>query len=345
MAKRTFCIVVPALNEEKVIAASLQAMKNIVRPDNIFVVSDGSDDKTTGIARKEGVNVMGLRHNCGKATALKKLIKSRQLTKNYSYILFSDADSRLSRNFMGEIRKFIKQKPALIVGTVASDKKGLVSAFRTYEYGISHRIYKHAQNIISAVTVAPGCASLYRSDVLDKLELQSSTLTEDFDLTIQIHQKKLGQIIYAPHAVVTTQDPVTLRDYWKQVLRWNTGTWQNIFLHKLYKPNSKLNLELYFLLFDNVLWIFTVFLAFSHPLIFVRLIFASLLTISILSLIISFIEKKYWIIPYIPLFSIFYFINIVSFYYALLRVIFGRKKSLLWDKVNRYLVTVPATRA
>lgn len=343
MDKNTFCVVVPALNEEEVIGASLQAMKKILSSKDIFVVSDGSTDKTALIAKKANVNVMNLRNNCGKATALKKLIKSRNLTKRYSYVLFSDADSRLSENFMSEIKKYKKQKPALIVGTVNSDRKGLISAFRTYEYCVSHKIYKSAQNFMSAITVAPGCASLYRSDVLEKLDLQSSTLTEDFDLTIQIHKKKLGQIIYAPLAVVTTQDPMTFKDYWKQVLRWNTGTWQNIFLHKLYKPNSKLNLELYFLLFDNMLWIIIFALAIMRTFIFVHLFLGTFITISALALLVSFIEKKYWIIPFIPFFSIFYCINIFCFYYSIFRVLFGAKKNLLWNKVNRYSVAPSAS--
>jgi cellulose synthase/poly-beta-1,6-N-acetylglucosamine synthase-like glycosyltransferase len=244
---------------------------------------------------------------------------------------------------MEEIKKFVKEKPALIVGTVSSDRKGLISAFRTYEYGISHKIYKYAQNAIGAITVAPGCASLYRSDVIEQLNIQSSTLTEDFDLTIQIHQKKLGKIIYAPSAVVTTQDPLTFRDYWKQILRWNTGTWQNIFLHKLYKPNSKLNLELFFLLLDNFLWIATLVFVILHPLVLLVSMGFTLATISVLALMVALIEKKYWVLPYIILFPVFFYINIVAFYYSIFRVLFGKKGTLLWNKASRYAVS--GTRA
>lgn len=336
MSKKTFCVVIPAFNEEQVITTSLRSLKKIVKREDIFVVSDGSKDSTVSLAKKEKVNVMALRINGGKAIAQDKIIQSRKLTKRYKYILFSDADSSLNKDFGREIRKMIKYNPALIVGTVTSDKKGLISAFRTYEYGLSHRIYKSAQNAISSITVAPGCASLYRNDVLEKLELKSPTLTEDFDLTIQIHQKKLGRIIYAPLAKVTTQDPLTLGDYWKQITRWNTGTWQNIFRYKLYKPNSKLNLELYFLLLDNLLWIATFIFAVFYPMLFLNMLFAMLITVSSLSLIIAIIERKFWIIPYIPCFPIFYFMNIGSYYYSIVRAIKGRNKVLQWNKVSRY---------
>jgi poly-beta-1,6-N-acetyl-D-glucosamine synthase len=336
MAKRTLSVIIPAYNEEKVISSSLQSLTKVIDCKDIFVVSDGSTDNTVSIARAEGVNVLALEKNGGKGVAQKKVIEHYKLTKKYKYVMFADADSCLSDNFLAEVEGCLKINPALIVGTVTSHKKGLISAFRTYEYGLSHRIYKSAQNTIQAVTVAPGCASIYRGDVLAKLDLDSPTLTEDFDLTIQIHKKKLGKVIYVKDAVVTTQDPLTFRDYWKQVLRWSTGTWQNFFMHKLYKPNSKFNLELLFLFLDNFLWLATLYVAIFHPQLFLNMFEAMFASIAILGSIVAFLERKFWILPYTPLFPIFYFINIFAYYYSLFRVIFGGKKTFAWNKVGRY---------
>jgi len=336
MAKRTFCVVIPAFNEEKVIASSLRSMKKIFKTQDIYVVSDGSKDKTVSIARSKGVNVMALRQNGGKAVALRKLITSRNLTERYRYVLFSDADSRLDQNFLLEIKKVIKLKPALAVGTVISDKKGLISAFRTYEYGVTHLVYKNAQNGIKTITVAPGCASLYRSDALTKLDLSGRTMTEDFDLTIQIHQKKLGDVIYAPKALVVTQDPMTIRDYWRQIVRWDTGTWQNIVEHKLYKPNNKFNLEMYFLTIDNFLWLATIIFTILHPNLFPLFLLSTILTIAVFATLIAFLQRKLWILLYCPLFPLFIFLNISAYYYSLSRVLFSDRKSFLWQKVKRY---------
>src|SRR5205823_656630 len=110
------------------------------------------------------------------------------------------------------------------------------------EYGLSHRVYKQAQNKMRTITVAPGSSSLYRSDVLRELDFGNQTLTEDFDLTLQIYRRKLGRVVYAPRAKVITQDPPTLKDYWNQVMRWYTGFWQNVFMHRIYLPTSMVNL-------------------------------------------------------------------------------------------------------
>src|SRR6266498_1563115 len=212
--KRSFCVVVPAFNEAQVIEASLDRLLGLLLQGDIYVVSDGSSDETGRIARRMGVNILTLARNQGKARALHSLIQFFELTKKYDYILFSDADSQMAPDFLTVAQKYLQDRPACIVGTVKSDKYGLISAYRTYEYSLTHQIFKRAQDILNVITVAPGCASLYRSDIIDQLEFSHRTLTEDFDLTIQIHQKKLGQIVYAPDAYVITQDPPTVRDYW-----------------------------------------------------------------------------------------------------------------------------------
>jgi len=336
MQKKSICVVIPAYNEEKVIEASLCALKKLVPKKDIYVVSDGSQDNTVPLAYKASVNVLPLQENFGKAKAISHLIKSYNLAIGYEYVLFSDADSRLAANFLKEIRPFIKSKPACVVARVASDKKGFFSAFRTYEYGLSHFIYKNAQNVMKTITVAPGCASLYRSDVLKKLNFSNKTLTEDFDLTLQIHEKKLGEIIFAPKALVYTQDPITFKDYWRQVLRWNTGFWQNLFLHKLYKPTKKINFEIYLSLLDLFAGIATLtYLAF-HPTFLIKFVITLFAMTILLAIIIISAQKQFWAIIYTPLFPFIYGVNLVAYILSFFRAIF--RKNLPWQKVARYKI-------
>lgn len=338
MAKRNYCAIIPAFNEEEVISSSLKSLKTVLNPEDIYVVSDGSTDKTVKKAIKEAVNVLDLQPNKGKALAQKKVIDVFRLTKRYKYILFTDADSKIDGAFLNEAKKYVQADPALIVGTVTSDRHGLISAFRTYEYGLSHRIYKNAQNIMETIAVAPGCASLYRSKVLEKLDLDNNTLTEDFDLTIQIHQRKLGKIIYAAKAKVITQDPMTLQDYWKQILRWDTGTWQNIVMHRLYKPNARLNIELYFLMIDNFLMLASIVLAIRYPLALLYILVAIFLSVYLFALIVGLVEKKYWILRYVFIFPLFYVINLAAYFYSIYRAITTKREKPLWQKVTRYNV-------
>jgi cellulose synthase/poly-beta-1,6-N-acetylglucosamine synthase-like glycosyltransferase len=163
--KSELAIIIPAFNEERVIGASLKVLTRVIHVDHIYVVSDGSVDRTVEIAEGYGVNVLGIKNNLGKAGALAAVIDAYKLVDKYEYLLFSDADSRLEPNFLDLIRPYLKDRPACIVGTVCSDRHGVISAYRTFEYGYGFHIIKRAQNVLRMITVAPGCASLYRSDI------------------------------------------------------------------------------------------------------------------------------------------------------------------------------------
>ncbi|HKH45822.1 MAG TPA: glycosyltransferase family 2 protein [Thermoanaerobaculia bacterium] len=62
--------IVPAYNEQETIAEVIAVLKATPSIDEIFVVSDGSDDRTVEIARDLGVRTIHLRENQGKGMAM-----------------------------------------------------------------------------------------------------------------------------------------------------------------------------------------------------------------------------------------------------------------------------------
>ncbi len=329
------CVVIPAYNEALVIEDSLKALAQITDLAHVFVVSDGSKDNTAELARKHTDNVLEIVKNGGKALALEQLIAHFGLSTKYRYILFSDADSQLDPHFFEAIHDAAQKLPACIVGSVVSQKKGLVSAYRTVEYALTQLIFKQAQSYIGTIAVAPGCASAYRSDVLRELHFGGGTLTEDYDLTLQIHAQRLGPIIYAPKARVLTQDPLTIGDYWKQIIRWHTGFWQNFFLHRVYFPRRSVHYEILVLTLDSISWIAVITASIFFPVEFLRLLVLSLTVSWTLTAAVIIIEKTWWTIPYLPLFPFFQLMNIIGYTYSFGRAVLGGKK-LGWDKVQRY---------
>ena len=62
--------IIPAFNEEKIIASTVMALRSIGGIDEIIVVDDGSEDRTAELARKAGAIIFSLAENCGKGQAL-----------------------------------------------------------------------------------------------------------------------------------------------------------------------------------------------------------------------------------------------------------------------------------
>ncbi len=266
--KRTIAALVPAHNEEKVIAETLEFLLQSFDRQDIYVVDDGSTDSTVAIARRYTDNVLPLYPNIGKATAMNTVISYYQLADRYEYLLPMDADTKITKNFLdsalGTMHEDTGRKIACVVGKVIGSKHSWVTTYRLWEYEVAQSIHKAAQSEEEAIIVCPGCSTIYRASIFKDIQIPTGTLTEDMDFTFQIHRKKVGTIIYNPDAIVVTQDPLTLRDFLKQIDRWYTGFWQCVVKNNIPWGGQALDMEVAMLglegLFNGLLVMSFIFL-------------------------------------------------------------------------------------
>jgi cellulose synthase/poly-beta-1,6-N-acetylglucosamine synthase-like glycosyltransferase len=265
--KKGVAIIVPARNEEMVLSDTLNSLLKLVSPSDLYVVDDGSTDDTAEIAKAFTKKVFRI-ENQGKATALNKCLRHYRLTKRYDYILFMDADTRPQEDFlkiaMKHFEKDSKKQIVCVVGRIKSYGTSFISKYRQWEYQISHYVHKQAQWYMSSILVVPGCATVYRSKVFDKLEFPNGTLTEDMDFTFLMHRKKIGKMVFEKNAIVRTQDPENISHFVKQISRWYTGFWQVVRKHGIPWEGQMLDLEAAILALEGLYnGIFVILLFFS----------------------------------------------------------------------------------
>ena len=231
-------VILPAHNEELLIRKSVQALKELLNPKQIYVVSDGSVDKTYRRGRMEGVHVSYLNPGRGKAKALVYLLKRFRLFDKYKLIFIVDADTMIDKDFLKNALPVFNDSDTAVV--FASSKihwpahflPNLGLYFVAYRDRLVHLlkyllIYGQTWKYTNVNYVIPGFATLYRSEVLKQLEIDTpGLLIEDFNLAFQLHKKRLGKIGYLPGAIAWDHYPNNLSDYWKQVRRWNIGFFQ-----------------------------------------------------------------------------------------------------------------------
>ncbi len=232
-------LLIPAHNEAMVLTDTIQgAIQAGVKAKDIYVVNDSSSDDTEAIAKR----LLGQRHvlsvqRAGKALALKAGIEHFKLIKKYEWVQIIDADSVFSVNYFSNIRSHFQPGVAAVCGQVKSLQNNWITSFRAMEYTIFQDFYKTLQSQFNMIGVMPGPATCFNTKVLSQLDFSNDTLTEDFDMTIQVHRRQLGRIIYVQTAHSWTQDPPTLPIYIKQISRWYTGFFQ---VMKKYKVGSRL---------------------------------------------------------------------------------------------------------
>ncbi len=345
-------IIIPAHNEEKVIKATIVAAIAVAGRTNVYVVDDGSKDKTTLVARKLTGNVLTLRNNNGKANALNTGISKFKLTKRYKYIMPVDADTVVARNFFERVFPIFeedrKEKIAAVVGKVLGRNKKWITTYRLWEYEINQAVHKAAQSMLGAITVCPGPSTVYRSRVFDKLKYSADTQTEDMDFTFKIHRKRLGKIVYESSATVSTQDPATIYAYIGQLKRWYSGFWQCILKHKVPWGGQKLDAEAGLLATDallNVLLavLFVVLVPASFildPMVLISPVVADLVIFMLPSILFVSIRRRlYKLILLLPLFYMLRIIGSFVFFYSFFKITLGIRvrASSSWN-TSRYRV-------
>jgi cellulose synthase/poly-beta-1,6-N-acetylglucosamine synthase-like glycosyltransferase/peptidoglycan/xylan/chitin deacetylase (PgdA/CDA1 family) len=223
-------VVMPVMNEEKVIAGTLEALATSTHPEfEVVVVVNGSTDGTLEIAEQYAEKYEWLRvieSPAGKAIAL----NAGHDEAKYDIIVSIDADTKvvpstltmLARHFadprVGGVAGHIK------VGNLFSlfSLKGMLTRFQATEYLMGICLYKTAEG----VAVAPGALSAWRKRILEEVGgIHSDTLAEDFDLTLRV--RRAGWLVVQDNeAVAYTEAPETIRGLLGQRERWMRGTMQ-----------------------------------------------------------------------------------------------------------------------
>ncbi|WP_160050348.1 MULTISPECIES: glycosyltransferase [unclassified Nocardiopsis] len=255
----SLAVIIPAHNEEPVIGAAIASAMSLFPRWDVYVVSDSSRDSTAEIAAKTGVNVLELLTNRGKAGAIEAVIEEFALTDNYDGVLILDADTELDPGYVdGARRQLADPSVAAVAGFVVSEWKPrertfvgrTISAYRDRLYFMLQYLMRFGQTWRYANTafIVPGFASVYRTRALREIEVNPKGLViEDFNMTFEVHHKRLGRVSMDPDTKAYSQDPFTFRDYYKQVSRWTLGFWQTVRRHRFWPSLFWACLALYIL--------------------------------------------------------------------------------------------------
>jgi cellulose synthase/poly-beta-1,6-N-acetylglucosamine synthase-like glycosyltransferase len=242
---RRVAAIVPAHNEAGVIESTLIALARILPIRNVHVISDGSTDDTARVAREVGAHVLELEPGRGKANALAEGIRQYRLLDRFAILLIVDADSQLDKDYLSRgLRYFDDPDVAAVAGFVITDWPGrkeswwsrFLVAYRERVYVLTQYLQKYGQTwrYTNVTYIVPGYASMYRTRALAQIDIAAPGLViEDFNMTFELHNKRLGRVAFHPRVIGYTQDPNNLRDYVRQVKRWQLGFWQTLRRHGL----------------------------------------------------------------------------------------------------------------
>jgi cellulose synthase/poly-beta-1,6-N-acetylglucosamine synthase-like glycosyltransferase len=231
-------IIVPAYNEERVLARALDAIVEVDYPNKeVIVVDDGSTDQTHIIALKYKDKFQNIssrysvinKLNGGKASAINYAL---QFSKT-DIVITIDADSIIGRNAIKSIVKYFYNSNVVgVAGYIrVFNSANLLTNCTALETVTAWNSVGRAHSLLGTIMIIPGALGAFRKKrVIERGFYGKDTLTEDFDLTISL--LKTGEVIrFDESSLCYTEVPSNLRDLYNQRKRWYAGNLQTLIRH------------------------------------------------------------------------------------------------------------------
>ncbi len=234
-------VLIPAYNEEKVIARTIRSVlmstyKNI----RILVIDDGSKDATYTVATEtyakeiaEGRVTVLTKPNGGKAEALNFALEYIDAALEPIYVGI-DADGVIAHD---AIARLVPHFANPGIGAVAGNAKvgnrvNLWTRWQALEYITSQNFERRALDLFDVVMVVPGAIGAWRTAAVQKGGgYAPDTVAEDADLTMNLLEQGYA-VVYEDQALAFTEAPDTANGLARQRFRWSFGILQAVFKHK-----------------------------------------------------------------------------------------------------------------
>lgn len=221
-------VIVPAYEEEKMVGACLDSLKELDYPDlEVIAADDGSSDLTQQVMRSKldadpRLRLVINETNEGKAMAMNDAL----LVARGEIIVVVDADTRLYSDALRFlVAHFVRNSE---VGAVTGNPRpinrvNLLTELQVVEYASQISLMRRAQVVWGRVMTMSGVISAFRRSVLaDVGVFDPSMSTEDIELSWRV-QVEAWDVRYEPRAVIGMVVPETLADLRHQRFRWARG--------------------------------------------------------------------------------------------------------------------------
>ncbi len=228
--KHKFMAIIPAHNEEAVVANLIDSLKKQDYPKellDIYVIADNCTDNTAKISREAGAIVLERFDETKKTKgyALQWFL-NKKVAEDADYDAFCvfDADNIVMPDFFENMNKKLCQGEEIVQGyrDIKNPTDSWISAGYAIFYWTMNRFYHLARYNLGLSPLINGTGFMVKFDIVKKEGWNTKTLTEDIEFSLKSIAKgrKLG---WALDAKVYDEQPIGFKQSWSQRSRWTVG--------------------------------------------------------------------------------------------------------------------------
>ncbi|MDR1736956.1 MAG: glycosyltransferase family 2 protein [Oscillospiraceae bacterium] len=230
--RNRFAVLICARNEEAVIADLINCLHEQTYDRSlisVFVMADNCTDSTAETARAAGATVYE-RFNVeliGKGYALEALLRGikRDYPGCFDGFFVFDADNILAKDYIEQMNRTFSEGFEIVTSYRNSKNYGdnWLSAGYSLWFMRESRFLNHSRSLLGLSCTVSGTGFLFSQKIIDSTNgWIFHTLTEDLEFSAH-HISNGVTIGYCPGAVLYDEQPVTLRQSFRQRMRWAKG--------------------------------------------------------------------------------------------------------------------------
>ncbi len=228
--RHKFAVVIPAHNEEAVLGALLDNLKQLKYPDelyDIYVIADNCTDGTAALAKEHGAYVFE-RFNqelVGKGYAMDWVFpKIFALQKNYDAFCVFDADNLVHLDFLTEMNSRLCKGQKVLQGYLSA--KNPTDTWVSGTFAIAFWTINHLWHLgkynLGLSTALGGTGMCIASDIIEKYGWGCECLTEDMEFSMKCLTYGI-RTCWVHDAIIYDEKPLTFMASWRQRKRWAQG--------------------------------------------------------------------------------------------------------------------------
>lgn len=231
-----FAILIPARNEEAVIADLIRSIQNQDYPRELldtYVVADNCTDDTAAVARAAGARVLERfnKTEVGKSYALDALlyyIRREYPQEHYDGYFIFDADNLLDERFVTEMNGAFDAGYEVVTGFLNAKnyQDNMVTSGYSIAFLRDSRFVNNARGALGLSASVAGTGFLFSDKCMREMDgWNCHLLTEDLEFSARMIAagRKIG---YCPNAVFYNEQPSTFAQSCTQRIRWMKGHYQ-----------------------------------------------------------------------------------------------------------------------
>ena len=225
-----FMAIIPAHNEESVVANLVESLKNQEYPKellDIYVIADNCTDNTAQVAKDAGAIVYERFDSARKTKgyALQWFLKQKiEENADYDAFFIFDADNIVDKDFTKNMNKKLCQGEDVVQGyrDIKNPTDSWITGGYALFYWMMHRLYHLSRYNLGLSALLNGTGFMVRFDVIKPDGWNTETLTEDIEFSLKriIAGSKVG---WATDAIVYDEQPTGFKQSWSQRSRWTVG--------------------------------------------------------------------------------------------------------------------------